>query len=290
MGKAEEAALEYTREEDFDDPPPPYSPAPYLPPSNEAAADGDGSEKQVFQKEARSGDSLAGPSTQEPLEMVGQFPRAFNLYRIGTFSLEHSLGVHKNQPLYAISIHIGWSGKPSVILYNGTSIKGSHLASVKLRSMGFSFSVKLPPTQNTGSEGLDEPVEAIRNGLIYNFRFSVEVNPQTGEREQFEWRSSQGEAVSSLDGERSGWKLLRMATVPQKEDATAATRSVGAGYMSSDGKEVVAVWTQVGLSVTKSAKFQFLGTGTSGIFGERWALMVVMTALGLYETERRLRE
>lgn len=123
------------------------------------------------------------------------------------------------------------------------------------------------------------------------FRFAIEVGPDphtAWRREVFEWRHSHGDAVAAfLDGASSGWKLVRLADSSSDPSGSESRRLVWP--RSSDGYEIVAVWSHARLSLTKVLKFRFLGSGATGVLGERWAIMAVMTALRMYQHNQRNR-
>jgi hypothetical protein len=106
--------------------------------------------------------------------------------------------------------------------------------------------------------------------------------------EQFEWRQSHGNEVRILDNHGWGYKLVRLqasaatpSSMPPDEDPAksegkkpAAAQQDG---MTSDGKEVVAVWADSSeWSKRKLGKFQFMGSGASGELGDDWARFAVM--------------
>ena len=147
------------------------------------------------------------------------------------------------------------------------------------------MTITLPPLPGRGAAGSEVRVEA-EFGWHRTYRFMIETgtHPSNIRPETYEWRHSYGEAIAALDGDRDGWKLVRMTNGPPPG---VDGQFVPGGYMTSDGKEVVAAWTDAFMSMTKRAKFAFLGTGQSGLLGERWAVMAVMSALGIWEKERR---
>lgn len=68
------------------------------------------------------------------------------------------------------------------------------------------------------------------------------------------------------------------------------TRAVRDAGTASDGKEIVAVFSDnYKARSTKLAKFRFLGTGTTGHLGPRFAVMAVTTALRIWNEERPYR-
>ncbi|CAI4215541.1 unnamed protein product [Parascedosporium putredinis] len=57
------------------------------------------------------------------------------------------------------------------------------------------------------------------------------------------------------------------------------------GLSSREGAEIVAAWGPHGLSSSKAGMFEFIGTGASGMLGERWAVMAVISALTILDAE-----
>ena len=102
--------------------------------------------------------------------------------------------------------------------------------------------------------------------------------------EKFEWRRSHGDETASLrDGKSTyGWKLIRLHS--HNECNVVPSDSEVSGH-SSDGKEIVAVWTDDSLTWFRGdekgvvGKFEFLGSGAGGGLGEQWKLFAVVSAL-----------
>ncbi|KAI1388806.1 uncharacterized protein F4822DRAFT_258794 [Hypoxylon trugodes] len=250
------------------DPPPPYSP--------QAAVE-------------------AGPSTQpqqQPRQknIPRQFPPAFSMYNESSFGQrKYMIGEHQSTPLYAVSLHSGWSGQPDVVLHNGPSDNRPPLAGVERDSWSNSATITLPVLPGSGTQAKTERLESTGGFGHPAYTFSVEAG-SGNRREAFEWRHTSGSAVASLGGRSSGWKLLRLSTdAPSGVVGGGSGKFVGGGASSSDGKEVVAVWAWASGSLTKVFKFQFLGSGANGVLGERWAIMAVATALKIWDRERRAR-
>ncbi|KAM0808331.1 hypothetical protein AB5N19_08674 [Seiridium cardinale] len=224
----------------------------------------------------------AGP----PVQINRQFPIAFSVYHGSTFSRTYALGEHQAQPLYAISTHTGWSGQPDVVLHSGPSDSSPPLAGVDAGTFSRSATVELPPLPASRLAAAQEPLNfsGFSNGT---HGFTIEVG-STGRREPFEWRHSHGTEVDLLGGSSAGWKLIRLATdAPGGEGAGNGAHFVGGGSQSSDGKEVVAVWSNARMSMSKILNFRFLGSGATGVLGERWAVMAVITALRIWDKERK---
>ncbi|KAH7151715.1 hypothetical protein B0J13DRAFT_619340 [Dactylonectria estremocensis] len=227
-----------------------------------------------------------------PRQTPRQFPPSFNLYTGSFGSSSFVLGEHQNQPLYVFSWHSGLSGKPPVLLHSGPSESFPPLAAAEWRSFSASFQVELPPVPGSGARSAREDIvwscpQGMGPGA---YRFAVEIGPGAV-REAFEWRHSRGDAVNSLGGESNGYKLVRLARGPPGSGGatTGGMNFVGGGFVDSAGNEVVAAWVMSRGSITKAAKFQFMGTGLTGLLGERWAIMAVVTFLALFQRVRRSR-
>jgi len=230
----------------------------------------------------------AGPSNRPPQPPPGiarQFPPAFSVYSDG-WGRSFTIGEHQQAPIYAVRLHSGFSSNPPVVLHTGPNADTSPmLAAVDFEPWSGDMTVSLPPLPGRGPAASEVRVEAEQRWHRV-YRFPIEVgSPAVGMRlEMFEWRHSYGDAIAGLGGAVDGWKLVRMDSRPPPGVAGAF---VPGGALTSDGKEVVAVWSDATMSMSKRAKFAFLGTGLSGFLGERWAVMVVTSALGIWERRRR---
>jgi hypothetical protein len=106
--------------------------------------------------------------------------------------------------------------------------------------------------------------------------------------EKLEWRRTHGDEIASLRGGKStyGWKLVRpRASESAGADVKEDSRILGE---SSDGKEVVAVWTDDTQTWFRGdekgvvGKFKFAGSGAAvgnGGLGEQWKIFAMMSAL-----------
>lgn len=244
--------------------------------------------------QARPPPPVVGPS-QQPSFIPRQFPPSFNLYLTDWTALTYSIGQHQSSPLYIYAQHSGLTSLPPVLLHSGPSTSYPPLASAEWEALTSSFDVDLPPHPGAQEPVAREHVESLfsRSGMgLGTYRFGIETGPAgDGPREEFEWRHSGGDAVASLDAHYYGWKLVRLAHGPPAGIANGDMNFVGGGFTDSEGCEVVAAWAEARGSMTKAAKFQFMGTGLTGLLGERWAIMAVITALALFQrTQRRRRQ
>ncbi|KAF5662070.1 hypothetical protein FHETE_8175 [Fusarium heterosporum] len=269
-----------------DEPPPSYaeSQSKYQKPAAPAPA------PPPFQASSSSSQAprppTAGPSQASPVPR--QFPPAFNLYYLGWPNNSFVLAEHQTQPLYLYSAHSGLTDLPPVLLHSGPDPSYQPLASASFMFMSASFEVELPPVPGSGAPLAREVVEPVgsHGGLGTGYNFTIETGVGgNGPRESFEWRRSSGEAVASLGGHHYGWKLVRLSRGAPGGVNMAFTPG---GFTDSRGNEVVAAWTMgSGRSLTKMAHYRFMGTGLTGLLGERWAIMVVITGLALFQRDRR---
>ncbi|EFX06517.1 hypothetical protein CMQ_6838 [Grosmannia clavigera kw1407] len=211
-----------------------------------------------------------------------QFPPTFNLYG-GNLTNLYTLGEHQQTPLYAVNIRASWGNPgPTVALHNGPSTRAPLLAGVDFSNVTDQMSATLPPPISYRG-GLTAVRLEVVYGWSHTYQFVMEVGTDrlNIHNEAFEWRHSSGSAIAALGGAHDGWKLVRMCT------ATLGPRQprCAPAFLTSDGREVVAIWSDALMSLTKQLKFSFCGTGLSGLLGERWAVMAVMSALAIWEKE-----
>ncbi|ERS97571.1 hypothetical protein HMPREF1624_05742 [Sporothrix schenckii ATCC 58251] len=217
-----------------------------------------------------------------------QFPAAFNLYG-DNYSRVYFLGEHQQTPLYAVRMRPLWQmSNPVIALHNGPNPETSPLlAAVDYVPMSDHMSITLPPplTYRGGSTAVRLDI-VLGWSHFYTFTMEVGTDPRNVHRETFEWRHSYGNAVAALGGAREGWKLVRMSTAP----LPGAPRAQPApGFVSSDGREVVAMYSDARMSMTKQLKFAYVGTGLTGALGERWSVMAATSALAIWEKEEAVR-
>ncbi|KAH7000480.1 hypothetical protein EDB80DRAFT_724040 [Ilyonectria destructans] len=227
----------------------------------------------------------ATPVSQPTDSSAHRFPPSFNLYRDSITSGEYLIGTEKKQPLY-LFVSDKWHS-PEIVLYSGLKKSCQMLASASWGEADSFLVVGLPPVPGTGSETTSETMKNVRLGSKSNvFQFSIEVEP-ANTREKFAWRPSQGDAVKGLGGESGGWELVHISQDRLRSFDTESLYTVADLNTDIDGNEVVAVWALAKGSLTKTAKFQFVGTGSSGKLGERWMTIAVITFCALFERKKR---
>ncbi|KAK3291046.1 uncharacterized protein B0H64DRAFT_51091 [Chaetomium fimeti] len=188
---------------------------------------------------------------------------------------------------YAITLDQGWYG--SMTMRAGPRTEDPALAEVQPAGrMRQDFAVGLPAL------GPDAPQRAEVLRYVVGWKremywFAMEVGNGNGARqvERFEWRRSRGGEVKGVEGGSGwGWKLVRMGA---GEAGAAAAEGhghaeEGVDGLTSDGKEVVAVWANPGtLSLTKLGQFEFRGSGATGELGLLWSIMAVMSCMCIWQ-------
>ncbi|GMF71951.1 unnamed protein product [Aspergillus oryzae] len=130
-----------------------------------------------------------------------------------------------------------------------------------------------------------EPLEDVKLGRRMSPTFSITVggSGKDASYEQFEWRSSHGKEIKELAGHTSGWKLVRLSEAVGEAGGSRSHRAMGC---SSDGKEIVAgIAHNASWSLSKGFRIAFVGSGLTGVLGERWEIMTLMTAVHLWLIE-----
>ncbi|TPX11522.1 uncharacterized protein E0L32_007733 [Thyridium curvatum] len=188
-----------------------------------------------------------------------QFPPEVNLYSGGTFSRAFYLGPHQEQPLYAVSTHSGWSGKADVVLHATAdgAAKSPVMATYKADALHLRAAVVLP--------GGDERTVKY-TGLTARGRAFEAATGGGGKREQFEWSTGWGGGSGRGLGasDTQGRRLVRGST-----------------------GETVATSAPAATSGRKQFAIQFVGSGASGELGEEFAVLAVISALGMWDQSRR---
>ncbi|KAI2464611.1 hypothetical protein F4781DRAFT_412295 [Annulohypoxylon bovei var. microspora] len=242
---------------------------------------------------APSYQAVPGGSTSGVSGVTSKIPQSLNAYfpPLTKWSRMMYLGEHAEQPFFAVATHSGMSGKPTLEVHAGPTGSEPIIATAGSQSRwcsGKTTVVKLLPGAGFLA-GCAAPTTFTMKETYHKhhatYPFAVEVGLGKDVRmESFEWRGSRGGEVKGLDGSSfRGYKLVRLGSDSLGPGGERAARSAGA---SSDGKEIVAVYTANGkFSMNKVFKFQFLESGATGVLGEKFALAVVVTAAKIGYTE-----
>ncbi|KAL0469381.1 hypothetical protein QR685DRAFT_285162 [Neurospora intermedia] len=224
------------------------------------------------------------------------FPPVINLY--GNFSgvidavtTLKLCGADKSDFLYVVEIHHGLTPRgplhfrPGLYLRNGTGTKAPILAAAgdedREPLLMSTFSVKslimLPPPPDVEVKNPRDLVTEIMyakktsDGTV-SFRFSIEVGLKMKSREEFEWRKLTGKDKTNTQHAR--FILVR----PPPSSTSAASSS-----STQEEIEILADLTFCNvMSVNHLFVLELKGAAASGEMGDRWTLMVVVTALRLY--------
>ncbi|AEO61108.1 hypothetical protein MYCTH_2310976 [Thermothelomyces thermophilus ATCC 42464] len=223
------------------------------------------------------------------------FPPLLNLYgnssgimdALTTFKL---CGAAKNDLLYVVEVHHGFTPRgplhfrPGLYLRNGTGTDAPILAAAGDEAreplLISTFSVKsfimLPPLDIEANprDLITEIMYATKtsNGAV-SFRFAIEVGPKMKCREQFEWKKV------GTGNAHSGFILVRLGPQSASPSPTPPSPTPSAQEESEILAELL--FGNV-MSLNHLFSLELKGAGCSGEMGDRWTLMVVVTALRLY--------
>jgi hypothetical protein len=226
-------------------------------------------------------------------------PHAFHVYRAPKTSSwsrtkTYHVGALNTPPIYTYKETVSWSGKFTITLHNGSTTERPFIASSSSGSASQNKAVITIPVaaQSGNSQGEGKIVEPFRRHAslkheTWDFVLAIMTGNER-QAEKFEWRRTHGDEIASLRGGKStyGWKLVRLnssesAGANVKEDSKILGES-------SDGKEVVAVWTDDTQTWFRGdekgvvGKFEFAGSGAAardGGLGEQWKIFAMMSAL-----------
>ncbi|KAG9235108.1 hypothetical protein BJ875DRAFT_459989 [Amylocarpus encephaloides] len=210
------------------------------------------------------------PTTQSfnaPRSLNFILPSGFGVYSAGTLSsdmvIAHSADASKSSPLFYISVHSGFSSQPSVVLHSQAHEGSPPMATAELHSFSSSIDIDifLP-------DGKRFQTKMKKEGT-FTVSHYFQAPMSNGGMELFEWKSSSGAEVASLNGRSHGKKLVRSST-----------------------GQVVAAWTGPTSGSRKKGKMSFMG-GNAGDpraeLGTAWELIAIISHLALAERARRAR-
>ncbi|CAM1507453.1 Fc.00g070940.m01.CDS01 [Cosmosporella sp. VM-42] len=184
------------------------------------------------------------------------------------------------EPSHIIAVAHGSFG--DMVLHNGPTGEHPPLANVKpTGKFGQDFIITLPGEGGTSRQELLRWNAAIKKETYW---FGMEVGEGANRRvERFEWRHSHGSEVKSLGRSKWGYKLVRLGGENVDPSSQAIEYGPDRGGFTSDGKEIVAVWADAGMSVLKIGEFELRGSGATGEFGTAWSLMAVMSYMCIWQ-------
>ncbi|SMR56586.1 unnamed protein product [Zymoseptoria tritici ST99CH_3D1] len=267
-------------------------PPEYAPPPSSSLAEPPPAYEDAF-TEASISDA---DSSHSAVLHIGSFPSRFNWYYKTRHwkSYTYHLGEHAKLPLFALTFDASWRGT-AMSLHRGVDSEKTLMAEAFSESKASRHSIILLPSPRDGEQVREELHCNVHLSAV-TYSFSMRVPGRLGEKpvvEQFEWRQSHGSEVRSLDKHGWGYKLVRLqsssavATPPDSVTKSAGKKAVRHDGLTSDGKEVVAVWADSSeWSKNKTGKFQFRGSGATGELGEDWATFAVMSGLRIWGVVR----
>jgi hypothetical protein len=201
-------------------------------------------------------------------------------------------GANESEFLYLAELHVGCTSrgplnfKPGLYLRNGTSKKDPIFAAagdisvqpVFVSAFNLNSAIMLPSLDLEVNPG-DLVTEVMHASTTTNhehvvaFRLSVEVGIKRSEREEFEWRKVRSDGTDT----RSRYILLRLPSSSSSSSASSPQSS------SANGSHQLAELVFTNLTSLKHIfTLELKEAGRTGELGERWSLMVVMTALRLW--------
>ncbi|KND92422.1 hypothetical protein TOPH_03029 [Tolypocladium ophioglossoides CBS 100239] len=186
-----------------------------------------------------------------------RFPNSFLLFYDVTWTkLSLQLAMDRSRPMYLFNLPKGWHG--DMVMYDGPSLDSRPIATATNEgTFGYKSFITIPPPY-PGLPPFESELEITRKkSPIETYTFAAPVGKGAKlQLECFSWVSSTGQEVRGLGQWLRGWKLVRSG---QK------------------GGEVLAVWADASMRLSKAAKFEFMNSGASGVLGDTWALMAVVS-------------
>ncbi|KEY74932.1 hypothetical protein S7711_01283 [Stachybotrys chartarum IBT 7711] len=268
-----------------------------------------------FSENRSEGANIEGGDVKIPISEPGsgmtKLPPAFSVYFNHKDLSEFTLGTSSSRIFCKVLTN--WN-KPdaafSLIFHDGPMHEAPILATTGdvVMSHGQEATITLPNRSEIAAAGqqggeFKARFEKARWGN-YHFVFSIVVpgssdSKTPAQQETFEWRSTRGDEIKNLDfditsskGKKAsgadGWKLVRMTPQVSKSGAGLS----GGRYkeqdtsFTSDGKEVVALLGQArSWKLNNPLRFEFVGTGSTGVLGRDWEVVSVATGLLLFWTD-----
>lgn len=230
--------------------------------------------------------SSSSPIASYPGPIPQQFPPIFSFYK-DRYSLTITIAPHqRTETIYAVSRYYGGMDKPAVQLHCGPNATFPIIAAAELQPFTRDRLITLPPLPGSPETPTEVQLRAEDHFLTMKWCFRIEAG-FPGKPESYEWRCSGGAAVCSLGVDWArGWKLVRLEKGPP-DGAPPGTKFCPGEFVTSDGWEVVAMWALSAMNLSRGGVFAFNGTGASGLLGERWAVMAVISALAIVDFEAR---
>ncbi|KAM0438634.1 hypothetical protein ACHAPT_001387 [Fusarium lateritium] len=222
------------------------------------------------------------------------FPKTMFLTYMSSMSkLAVNIAAPDSTVVYTLNLPGGWAGH--VTLHPGPSVKVPPIVYSAKKHKKINIVLPAVPCYDLPGNHQVLQYEDTMDGERYSF--SMVVGQGGAEHvENFVWRRSGGSEVKSLKQASEklsghGWKLIRLGDAQYSQEAAPVRHSCGqpaptqsAPGFGSDGKEIVAIWADPTLFTASTVgAFQFRGSGDSPELGYHWALMALMSALGIWK-------
>ncbi|OAA65307.1 hypothetical protein SPI_02094 [Niveomyces insectorum RCEF 264] len=239
-----------------------------------------------------------------------EFPTVMNIYSSWSHPKHFYIcGDTKDEKLFYIEIHTGVSGKGLLgnahgyEFHRGPTKEDPVVAAVGYESYQaasmYQFNsdsvVVLPPYDPYNPKSTFMTAEKMPASTTPEkravFSFSIEVGRKML-REKFEWR--QFNKDEDTNAEVGGFKLVRLSPRYWRSGSNSdGGKSNSPTKAAEDNSEVVAIlaWTKgwfghSNVLSTHPFTLRLVGSGKLGHFGNRWALMTVLTALRIYDLHK----
>ncbi|KAI1324835.1 hypothetical protein F5Y16DRAFT_423501 [Xylariaceae sp. FL0255] len=222
----------------------------------------------------------------------------WNLTGLGNF---YVCGANQSDRRFAAEVHTGHSmsgplgSKAGIHLYNGPSNKSQLLAVAGEDSFWARYALAFNNNSQVFLPGLKASnleAEMMHSRTLPKpsntvaFRFGIEVGSgEKTRRDIFEWRKVKKSEVDD-DLDHGGFKLYGLGPVYEAEIASGSSGSGGNNQATTalidEEHEVVAIFSWRKFLTSPKHPFDLEMTGSGRCMGERWTLMVLMTALRLW--------
>lgn len=209
------------------------------------------------------------------------FPRVFCVYE-NILSRTRLIGEHKSTATLSLRHHNRIFHEYDQVLHLGRTDAFPVIAGLKNKFLKTGFSVSLPGAGQSipGPLTVTEAVQSASTGFrTKKFEFTVEVGRV---RETFQWRPRDFKLY--MRGSNRHWILLRRA-LDRPPDGAPPDWAPDYDEGAVEGMEIVACWDTQAVRTTKLTTFKFMGTGASGLLGQRWEIMAVMSGVHICITE-----
>ncbi|KAF5020051.1 hypothetical protein F66182_7932 [Fusarium sp. NRRL 66182] len=200
-----------------------------------------------------------------------------------------NIGEPDRQPIYSISLPLGWYGK--MLLHDGPDADSPVLAGADAEGKWRTdYGILLPSVPGVEAPQGREILR--RKGKMHErYWFGMQVGQGHSRHvERFEWRRSHGSEVKRMGEAKYGWKFVRLGHGAEEPgDGNPNDEPDRGDGFTRDGFEVVAVWAGSGdwKSMSKIGTFQLCGSGASGELGPQWQLMALMTCMCFWQKTMR---